>query len=206
MMGDRADFYVGTGTKAKWLGSIAWNGYPQGEGAFSANLGVSKEIIDAVSEFDFISAVTEMLASRDDATKPFHGWPWPWPDSTTTDFAYCFGEGRVQVFSFGKPFKLGADRPVDESGPKARFPDMRGRQNITFGKRSGLSKNAFFIAVGKLAIARQKFLRMRAAFDQPIRRVDEMIERASVTNDVSEADVERLIAESLAVIEKISEA
>ena len=31
-MGTRADFYIGKGTDAEWLGSIAWNGYPDGIG------------------------------------------------------------------------------------------------------------------------------------------------------------------------------
>lgn len=29
-MGTRADFYVGRGESAEWLGSIAWDGYPSG--------------------------------------------------------------------------------------------------------------------------------------------------------------------------------
>jgi hypothetical protein len=29
-MGTRADFYVGKGKKSEWIGSIAWDGYPQG--------------------------------------------------------------------------------------------------------------------------------------------------------------------------------
>jgi hypothetical protein len=30
-MGTRADFYVGRGESAEWLGSIAYDGYPEGE-------------------------------------------------------------------------------------------------------------------------------------------------------------------------------
>ena len=26
-MGSRADFYIGEGTEAEWLGSVAWDGY-----------------------------------------------------------------------------------------------------------------------------------------------------------------------------------
>jgi hypothetical protein len=29
-MGTRADFYIGRGTEAEWLGSVAWDGYPGG--------------------------------------------------------------------------------------------------------------------------------------------------------------------------------
>ena len=28
-MDERADFYVGRGEDAEWLGSITWNGYPK---------------------------------------------------------------------------------------------------------------------------------------------------------------------------------
>jgi hypothetical protein len=31
-MGTRADFYVGRGETAEWLGSIAWDGNPGGAG------------------------------------------------------------------------------------------------------------------------------------------------------------------------------
>jgi len=33
VMGTRADFYVGRGEQAEWLGSIAWDGYPSGNPA-----------------------------------------------------------------------------------------------------------------------------------------------------------------------------
>ena len=29
-MGTRADFYIGRGATAEWIGSIAWDGYPDG--------------------------------------------------------------------------------------------------------------------------------------------------------------------------------
>ena len=29
-MGTRADLYIGRGTDAEWIGSVAWDGYPSG--------------------------------------------------------------------------------------------------------------------------------------------------------------------------------
>lgn len=29
-MSTRADFYVGRGAEAEWIGSISWDGYPDG--------------------------------------------------------------------------------------------------------------------------------------------------------------------------------
>jgi hypothetical protein len=29
-MGTRADFYIGCGRDSEWIGSIAWDGYPDG--------------------------------------------------------------------------------------------------------------------------------------------------------------------------------
>ena len=42
-MGTRADFYIGRGAEAEWLGSIAWDGYPGGIDA-----GIKEATDDAV--------------------------------------------------------------------------------------------------------------------------------------------------------------
>ena len=69
-MGTRADFYVGRGQKAEWLGSIAWDGYPDGLSDIP--------VLSAQTEVAFRAAVRDMLASRKDGTTPEMGWPWPW--------------------------------------------------------------------------------------------------------------------------------
>lgn len=147
-MGTRADFYVGKEEQAEWLGSIAWDGYPDG---------ISRGLLEATNEAGYREEVSRFLAERDDCTLPEQGWPWPWEDSGTTDYAYTFDEGRVQASRFGNAwFDAMGQEPVEltpeeeESGewegvprrdpnaPDAVFPNMGGRQNVARGLRSGL--------------------------------------------------------------------
>lgn len=130
-MGTRADFYVGVGKRAKWLGSIAWDGYPSG---------IDMPVKKAITAKAFRKAVAEFLASREDATYPEDGWPWPWDDSRTTDYAYAFSKGKVKASCFGHPwFNPLRKEPEHKDGDaEVEFPDMKDKQNVTFGKRSGL--------------------------------------------------------------------
>lgn len=112
-MGTRADFYVGTGDKAEWLGSIAWDGYEWAEDE-------SCDLAKAETEQGFREAVAQILSGREDATTPDMGWPWPWNDSGTTDYAYFFVDGKTQW------------------DDRDDWPDMANRKNVTFGKRSGI--------------------------------------------------------------------
>lgn len=134
-MGTRADFYNGTGLKAKWIASIAWDGYPEG---------ICERVIRAESEKDFHESLENFLQGRDDVSGPDHGWPWPWEDSRTTDYAYCWDGEKVQSYCFGHgpvPATIVLDWD-DEDGhydcPKADFPDMTDVKNVTLGERSGV--------------------------------------------------------------------
>jgi hypothetical protein len=149
-MGTRADFYVGKGKSAEWIGSIAWDGY---------RAGIDAQILGCKSEEAFRHAVANFLAKRDDATLPEHGWPWPWNTSATTDCHYWFfdgqcWEGRNRYSGAGEVY-VPADEPepdwsaegADEEAlytawqkgrEEVEFPDMSGRKNITLGRRSGV--------------------------------------------------------------------
>lgn len=156
-MGTRADFYIGRGPQAEWLGSIAWDGYPKGitSGEWSGG-----HLFDAASEEEFRVRLETFFQGRDDVTRPGHGWPWPWNDSHLTDYSYAFDDGRVWRTACGpKPRQTCAvcdhDKAVwitatedvqgrtddDEAltGPVTEFPDMRDRKNVTLGKRSGVT-------------------------------------------------------------------
>ena len=113
-MGTRADFYVGTGEKAEWLGSIAWDGYEVAEKT-------QHPIRKAKTEEAYRKAVTDLLRSREDGTTPEMGWPWPWNDSGTTDYAYSWDGKKVQWDKWD-----------------GNYPDMSEKKNVNFGKRSGL--------------------------------------------------------------------
>lgn len=135
-MGTRADFYVGRGLEAEWLGSIAWDGYPSG---------IDDVVLTAATEELYRETVAAFLG-REDGTLPEMGWPWPWDDSNTTDYSYAFDDGCVWGSSFGAPwFQITLDddrygQPYDDSetGAKPEFPDMKSRQNVNYGARSGV--------------------------------------------------------------------
>lgn len=110
-MGTRADFYIGRGQDAQWLGSVAWDGYQWGEDPDCA-------IMKATTGDEFIAAVGA-LSDRRDFTAPSEGWPWPWSDSNTTDRAYVLHDGKVTAYAFGRellPLVEGEDEP--ERGEK----------------------------------------------------------------------------------------
>ncbi len=131
-MGTRADFYVGRGKDAEWLGSIAWDGNPEGLEA--------PQLLAATGEPHYREEVARLLAKCDDGTVPADGWPWPWDDSGTTDYTYAFDGDQVWVSAFGTEWFLATEpEPDEEDRPEtAIFPDMTAKQNVTFGKRSGV--------------------------------------------------------------------
>ena len=138
-MGTRADFYVGKGKDAEWLGSIAWDGYRDG---------IDDDVLLATNESAFRGAVTKFLSERDDATLPDQGWPWPWDDSRTSDCSYWFFGGKCwEAAGYPVDYFFPCDEPMPESdGPeiyqgreRVEFPNMAHLKNVTLGKRSGLT-------------------------------------------------------------------
>jgi|ERR1035437_23266 hypothetical protein len=132
-MGTRSDYYVGTGPEAVWLGSLAWDGYPDG---------VEPSVLNATTEDEYREALAGWFLAREDATLPAEGWPWPWDDSGITDYAYTFDGGSVKAAVNGVGWfdpKL-PEPEVDDVGLLAQeFPDMSSRKNVVlFGSKSGL--------------------------------------------------------------------
>jgi hypothetical protein len=91
-MGTRADFYLGRGKNATWLGSIAWDGYPDR---------IPDNVLNAKDESFYLSELRLFFKTRNDVTLPEEGWPWPWGDSGTTDYAYAFDSGQVYIACYG---------------------------------------------------------------------------------------------------------
>lgn len=141
-MGTRADFYVGTGKEAQWLGSLAFDGYrindmTEQDAVLKDDYRACYDIKTATNEKAFREAVTLLLHVNGDATVPEQGWPWPWDDSQTTDYAYCFDGTKTRTYSFGREItglKDGDEAPKT----KSEFPNMKDVKNVTLGKRSGL--------------------------------------------------------------------
>lgn len=131
-MGTRADYYVGRGADAEWLGSTAWDGYEKELPTWL--------LAPCASEAEWRDRVSAFLAKRDDATTPDQGWPWPWDDSRTTDRQYTFDAGEVLCAAWGcgwwPPGQR--DRLLATSYPEQEWPDMRHRKSVTLGERSGL--------------------------------------------------------------------
>ncbi|MGI9541935.1 MAG: hypothetical protein ACR2MX_01675 [Cyclobacteriaceae bacterium] len=133
-MGTRADFYVGKGENAEWIGSIAWDGYREG---------VGDSILNAKTETQYIDAVKQFFRSREDVSLPSDGWPWPWNDSSITDCSYWFFEDQVWDELSGKYLPCSEDMPDEESEDFDRlddieFPDMSDKKNVQWGEKSGL--------------------------------------------------------------------
>lgn len=84
-MGTRADFWIGCGSDARHIGSVAFDGYKFADRRTRIGRCKTKE--------DYFTAVVDELRGRDDST--LFEWPWPWPSSSTTDYAYYFKDGRV---------------------------------------------------------------------------------------------------------------
>lgn len=135
-MGTRADFYVGKGDSLRWMGSVGWDGYPDGVPAKFNLIGCSE-----LQQWE--DAVVAMLSEVESATVPDQGWPWPWDNSGTTDYAYTFDEGAVWAAKFGSGW-VRIDRNTElsielwESAGAVDFPDMTLIQNVAWDGRSGL--------------------------------------------------------------------
>jgi hypothetical protein len=116
-MGTRADFYVGRGEQAEWLGSIASDGSPEGH---------ATALVGLTEASSYRLAVQTILECVGHATRPEQGWPWPWPNSQTTDFAYAWDAGVVYVTCFGHGWQVLRDDLDDWQGddPKVPFPAM----------------------------------------------------------------------------------
>lgn len=117
IMGTRADFYIGRGENSKWIGSIAWDGYPDG---------IPDDLLASETVDDFTKAVNSFFSDRDDVTLPDMGWPWPWETSHTTDFVYAIDGGKVWASCFGSnwfdPAVIDDDGNRSETDMPAVFP------------------------------------------------------------------------------------
>ena len=124
IMGTRADFYIGRGKGAEWIGSIAWDGYPDG---------IAPAVLAATTEDTFRSEVSTFLSLRKDGIVPSDGWPWPWNNSQLTDYSYALDGGKVYRTPFGHgwvdPQILMCDQEDDFTVEKVDFPDMSALTN-----------------------------------------------------------------------------
>ena len=117
-MASTADFYVGRGHDAEWLGSIAWDGLPAG---------LPASLRSAATPEAFRAAVTDLVAVRSDGVTPDKGWPWKWDTSHGTAYTYAFDKDRVWTCCFGSSWwKATAPEPDHTTLTRkaAKLPDM----------------------------------------------------------------------------------
>jgi hypothetical protein len=91
----KADFYIGRGIAANWIGSIFSDGYVNG---------IPLKILICANPTLYEEEVVEFIESRDGIIKTNGDkWPWLWPDSRMTDYAYMFLQdlNRVVVSHYG---------------------------------------------------------------------------------------------------------
>lgn len=137
-MDERADFYLGRGDDAEWLGSITWNGYPaalacETEGVELPILGTDVTVISfrslggtkaltANTLEDYIDGLRHLATSRNDFIDPTDGWPWDWPNSALTDYTYAYDNGTVYASHRGSPwFRVNLNHSRGgEPGPKTK--------------------------------------------------------------------------------------
>lgn len=123
-MPTKADFYVGRGPEAEWIGSLFWDVYPEG---------LPEAVVGATDEGTFRIEVRKILDSRPDGYLPENGWPWPWPNSITTPYTYAFDGKGVLGSYFGSswwPASIPMPDPTTLQSKVARLPDMSMRPKI----------------------------------------------------------------------------
>lgn len=138
-MGTRADFYIKKADEKEliWIASIAWDGYPDG---------IDCGVLDSKTQSEYIGNLQRFLKDRNDVTLPERGWPWPWDNSSTTDFAYCFVDGRVLTNNFGHGWHVYIKDQDNDNAPMVweyEFPDMSKIKNVRYDKGSG----AIFLSI-----------------------------------------------------------
>lgn len=119
----KADFYIGLGDNARWLGSIATDGGPAEVGRVHDLFNTSGDVAD-YTEDSFTDAVARIVRDVDaDDDSKRQGWlaadddvwPWPYPSSTLTDYTYAWNNGCIHVFEEGymvaQHYPNGARRP-----------------------------------------------------------------------------------------------
>lgn len=106
-----------------WLGSIPFDGYPDGQ---------PRSIIRATTKEEYLELIGEFSKEHPHFITPSDGWNWPWEDSNTTDYAYCYFRGKVWANCFGRGWFLATAEPPDFP----EFPKMSVQKQIN--SKSGI--------------------------------------------------------------------
>lgn len=99
MMSTKTDFYLGHGTSAEWLGSIARNAHPEDVRAVPPGR-LALTSTDAATYRDAVDDLLVVWACEDlgDAYPRRGGWPWPWWTSHISSWIVAFDPAEKAVF------------------------------------------------------------------------------------------------------------
>jgi hypothetical protein len=121
----RADFYIGLGAEAEWLGSMGDGGHPSEVTSVHDLFNLNGDV-DDYTEDTFRQMVESILDDTPDyvlVSRASTGgwWPWGYDTSVGTPFAYAWNNGCIHVFENGymvaQHYPNGARRP-------STFPSM----------------------------------------------------------------------------------
>ncbi|APU15285.1 MULTISPECIES: hypothetical protein [Actinoalloteichus] len=118
---DAADFYLGRGTDARWLGSLATDGDPA-----SILPGYGLDVVRDAS--DYFATLARLLHDRE-VDEPFGahpvswGWPWPYETSAVTGWTYAW-DGGLWMSRLGSAWTRISRDPTEFGAAEPMFPTM----------------------------------------------------------------------------------
>lgn len=89
-MWTKADFYLGRGASAEWIGSLSSDGYPSG----------CLDVVRATTKREFECAIRR-LSKLGGFAWPEDGWPHTWKTSHLTDWSYTWDRRQLWISCFG---------------------------------------------------------------------------------------------------------
>lgn len=90
-----ADFYLGRGPNAQYLGSVVTAGAPEDIELWERFQSLNDE---NYTEGDYVDEVRDLRHATHD-TPP--AWPWSYPSSDESPWAYVFDAGTVYIYRYG---------------------------------------------------------------------------------------------------------
>lgn len=121
-MSTKADFYLGRGPSARWIGSLEWDGMPSA---------IPLSIRQATKEGEYLLGVGSLLENRPDAQHPDQGWPWSHTSSLSTPYSYAFDSGVVYASCYGSSWWEAKAEEPDHTTLTAKAASFPLRGGIT---------------------------------------------------------------------------
>lgn len=130
-----ADFYLGRGPNAEYLGSVATAGAPEDIEVWERFQNLDDENYTPKDFRDEIKDLRGSTRADDSRQSAGRRWPWRYPDSSETPWAYAFDAGTVYVYRYGvemaavrcnytRPGPQGVREPRRPQSSTPLFPTM----------------------------------------------------------------------------------